>query len=70
MDVATELMKGDKAHPIYDPLWPLQPGDTVPGTLEMYVWHNHSSKKLRGVMVLLHLKCEMCGALEEAIWDW
>ena len=73
VDVAAELAKGDEAfyvreaRPIYDPL---RPGDNVPDTLETYVWHNHSNKKLRGVAVLLHLKREMCGALEEAIRDW
>ena len=73
VDVAAELAKGDQvffvheAHPIYNPL---QPGDNMPVALETYVWHNHSNKKLRGVVVLLHLKHEMCRALKEVIRDW
>ena len=73
VDVPAELEQGDQAFfvheacPIYDPL---QPGVNVPDTLEMYVWHNHSSKRVRGVAVLLHLKREMCGVIEEVIRDW
>ena len=74
IDIMAKLVQSNQVfficdHPlaIEDPLWS---GPNEPDTLETYVWHNHSSKKLRGVTVLLHLKCEMCRVLKEAIWDW